>query len=279
MQMNLSPQQVAHHKSRFTVTAPKLENGLVPSTRKIIDLQHSRMKRLKHRARHTQTYWTSKKTWLITLTYRPEVEPTKEHWTEARLRFRQWYKKAHGTETEPRILWVRELTKKGRLHYHAVVNGTYPGKWDKIGIWPHGMSQTKQGKGDACSAYLLKYASKLDSKLTGDFKHWRLYGFTGLSQEERRSISYQMLPEWIRSTYSLAEIRSPSARVLHNGQKLCSGWAYGGASFAGRLPRGFDSLVFLGYCVVTPSQPIEERADGGGRESEALPPASGACYS
>ena len=251
---------------------------LVESKRTIIDLQHSRMKRLKHRARHTQTYWKHKKTWLITLTYKPDHEPKKEEWTLAMSKFRKWYKNAHCTSTLPNILWVRELTKKGKLHYHAVINGNYPGKWDKIGIWPHGMSQTKQGKGDACAAYLLKYASKLDSKLTGEFKHWRLYGFTGLSQYERRTISYQMLPEWIRSTYPLTEIRSPSARVLVNGQRLCSGWTYGGSSFAGTLPRGFDSLVYLGYCVITSSQPNEARTDGGGRESEALPPASGACY-
>lgn len=250
---------------------------LVESKRKIIDLQHARMKRLKHRARHTQTYWTHKRTWLITLTYRPGTQPIKEDWTNAIGKFRKWYKRAHSTDTQPRILWVRELTKKGVLHYHAVVNANYPGKWDKLGIWPHGMTQTKPGRGDACTAYLLKYASKLDSKLTGDYKHWRLYGFTGLNQLERKAISYQLLPDWIRGTYSIEQIHSPSARVLINGRRLSSGWVYGGASFAALLPRGFDSLVYVGYCVVIPLQPLKQ-ADGGEREREALPPASGACY-
>lgn len=250
--------------------------SLVDSQRKIIDLQHSRMKRLKHRARHTQAYWTEKKTYLVTLTYRPGRLPLKDDWSLSMQRFRKWYKSAHCGKNPPKVLWVRELTKRGALHYHAVINGCYPGKWDKLGIWPHGMTQVKEGKGDTCTAYLLKYASKLDSKLTGDFKHWRLYGFTGLTQEQRRTVSYQMLPEWIRYTYTLDKIASPSARTLKTGQRLQSGWTYGGSAYASMLPRGFDSLVFLGYCVVTP--PRLEEADGGGRKREALPPASGACY-
>jgi len=250
---------------------------LVESRRTVIDLQFSRTKRLKHRARHTQTFWNHPKTWLVTLTYKPGQTPDKKQWTDARLRFRKWYKRVHCTEVEPKILWVRELTKKGVLHYHAVVNGLYPGKWDKTGVWPHGMSQTKLGRGDTCTAYLLKYASKIDSKLTGEFRNWRMYGFTGLSQYERRSISYQLLPEWIRTTYKLSDIRSPSARVLNNGQRLQSGWTYGGSAFAATLGRGFDSIVFLGYCVLPPF-PQQEETGGGGRGREALPPASGACY-
>ncbi|MEO5355315.1 MAG: hypothetical protein H7835_19175 [Magnetococcus sp. XQGC-1] len=196
----------------------------------------------------------------------------KDDWSRSVQRFRKWYKAVHCGKNAPKVLWVRELTKAGKLHYHAVINGEYPGKWDALGIWPHGMSQVKKGEGDTCTAYLLKYASKLDSKLTADFKHWRLYGFVGLSQEQRRTISYQMLPEWIRSTFPLEKIKSPSARLLHDGRKLQSGWTYGGASFAAGLPRGFDSIVYVGYCVLPPW--LVERV-GGGWEREAHPPRPG----
>jgi len=254
-----------------------MKTQIVESRRHIIDLQHSRVRRLRHRSRHTQTFWTNPKTWLITLTYRPGQEPDKAQWSAAMGRFRKWYRNAHRTTTQPNVLWVRELTKRGVLHYHAVINGNYPGKWDKLGIWPHGHSQTKLGRGDTCSAYLLKYASKLDSKLTGDFKHWRLYGFTGLNQEQRRAISYQMLPGWIRETFPLHLVKSPSARTLKTGQKIQSGWTYGGSAYQAQLPHGWGSLVYLGYCVIPSILPDTETGAGGGKR-EAPPPVTGACY-
>lgn len=250
---------------------------LVESRRHVIDLQQNRLKRLRHRARHTQTFWTHPRTWLVTLTYKPSIEPSKDDWSKAMQRFRKWYKSAHQTSVQPRILWVRELTKRGRLHYHAVVNGAYPGKWDKLGIWPHGSTQVKPGQGDACTAYLVKYASKLDSKLTGEFKHWRLYGFTGLNQEQRKAVSYQLLPAWVRDTFSIEQIASPSARMLVNGKRIQSGWIYGGAAYRANLGPGFDSIVYVGYCVCAPFPPATETG-GGGRERGARPPRPGACF-
>lgn len=230
---------------------------LKPAVTKIIDLQHNRVRRLAHRARHTQTYWQHKKTWLITLTYKKEVEEQKEHWSQAMQRFNKWYRGIHGEQAK--LLWVRELHKSGRLHYHAVVNGGYPGKWDKLGIWPHGMSQTKPGKGDCASAYLLKYASKLSSKLTGNFKHWRLYGFVGLNQSERKNISYQLMPSWVRETYQLDAVKSPCSRDLISGQRLYSGWVRGGNR---GLPNGFDSMIYLGYCPLLASVHYNTPPDG-----------------
>lgn len=234
----------------------------VESRKHYIDLQGQRIKRLKHRARHTQTFWTNPRTWLLTLTYKPTVDAEKEHWTQALTKFRKWYRRVHCQE--PQILWVREQTKRGRLHYHAVINGEYPGKWDRLGFWPHGMSQIKKGDGAACTNYLLKYASKLDSKLGGGYKHWRLYGFVGLTQAQRKTISYQMLPEWIRATYAPELVQSACRRVLVSGQRLYSGFVRVGTN--GQV-RGLDVFAFLGYCPLVAS--IHYQHHGGGRERSA----------
>ncbi len=53
--------------------------------------------------------------WMVTLTYRPDVEWSAEHVKASMQRFRDWARvRAPGT----RYLWVAELQKRGAVHYH-----------------------------------------------------------------------------------------------------------------------------------------------------------------
>lgn len=130
---------------------------------------------------------------MITLTYRPDVEWRPEHISSCLTAWREEL----GVQ-RLRYVWVLELTKAGRPHYHVVI-------WlpsdrrlrmpDRSGAWPHGMSRTEVARNPV--GYLVKYATKGTDggKLP---RGARLFGVGGLSAAGRIKRAWRMLPRYQR---------------------------------------------------------------------------------
>jgi len=109
-----------------------------------------------------------------------------------------------------RYLWVGELTKRLRPHYHLLIwipRGYYLGKPDARGWWPHGM--TKIEKARNAVGYLAKYASKFCGAMAEAFpKGFRTHGVGGLSEESKRELRWWKAPTGAREALGpLADIR------------------------------------------------------------------------
>lgn len=164
-----------------------------------IDQRLMRLRRLKKNvitsARlHTREVPQKTRGCMVTLTYREGVE-----WDGAQIsryirHVREWMKrKGHSF----RYVWVFELTKRGRPHYHVLVwmpKGLTMPKADKRGWWPHGMTRTEWARNAV--GYLAKYASKgTDDVLP---KGVRLYGVGGLDAPSRLVRAWWNLPVGVR---------------------------------------------------------------------------------
>jgi hypothetical protein len=108
------------------------------------------------------------------------------HWVERRgVRFR--------------YVWVAELTKAGRVHYHAIVwlpRGLTMPKPDKQGWWPHGFTNVQWARKGI--GYLVKYATKTALSSASFPKGCRLHGHGGLTLERRAFRAWWMLPKYQR---------------------------------------------------------------------------------
>jgi hypothetical protein len=99
---------------------------------------------------------------------------------------------------DPAHVWVMELQKRGVPHYHVVV-------WVRADIrlpnpaaagwWPWGFTHVLRATRPV--GYLLKYASKLESKRKFPFGA-RIFGRGGLDQGERRFVAWWVLPRYQR---------------------------------------------------------------------------------
>ena len=96
------------------------------------------------------------------------------------------------------FLWVLELTKRGRPHYHMALR--LPAtlrlpKPDDAGWWTRGMTRIEYAR--APVAYMAKYLSKLDA-----LDHYppgaRISGFGGLPEEARRERRLWASPRYVR---------------------------------------------------------------------------------
>lgn len=109
-----------------------------------------------------------------------------------------------------RYLWVGELTKRLRPHYHLLIwipRGIYIPKVDKRGWWPHGM--TKMEKARNAVGYLAKYASKFTSAVAEAFpKGFRTHAIGGLGDESKRELRWWKAPKDARDALGAdADIR------------------------------------------------------------------------
>lgn len=99
-----------------------------------------------------------------------------------------------------RYLWVGELTKRLRPHYHLLIwipRGYFLPKADRQGWWPHGM--TKIEKARNAVGYLAKYASKFTGAMAEAFpKGFRTHGIGGLGEESRRELRWWKAPQEAR---------------------------------------------------------------------------------
>ena len=164
--------------------------------------------------------------WMQTLTYAGSNKDWRpEHISRYLDAMRKWHYAVTGAKTL-RYAWVAELQKRGVIHYHVIVwlgGGLTPPKgdlsWkrkDRRGLvhweppmWPHGM--TRRDKVDAPVAYLMKYASKVESKNVGSFPHGaRIHGAGGMDAPGRAIRRWVLWPAYVQGNASVADRFRPA---------------------------------------------------------------------
>ena len=140
--------------------------------------------------------------WMVTLTYRPDVEWSPRHVTELIDAMRKYFRR-RGMPL--RYLWVWEPTKAARPHYHVLV--WTPRSWslpkpDKRGWWRHGHTQRQQVR--KAVGYCAKYAAK-ECAANSIPAGCRLYGCGGLDARRRAQRSWWLRPGWLRECVSIGE--------------------------------------------------------------------------
>jgi hypothetical protein len=165
---------------------------------------------------------------------------------------RLWFSKRCPGE-RLRYVWVAELQKRGVLHYHAVFflpAGVSMPRADKRGWWPHGMTNTL--KATAPVAYLMKYASKVESKTIGGFPRGaRIYGIGGLDAPGAAIKRWCLWPAYVQGNASVSDRFRPAAGggyLNHaTGEFLASEFVPTGGGFTSFIrvrtgPRAVDGL-------------------------------------
>jgi hypothetical protein len=184
-------------------------SGAKPRVR--IDLKLRRLKNLKHTVRTTARLICETITGqdyrciFLTLTYRDDVEWSPRHISRWAKSVREWL---HRRDSPALYIWVAELTKKGKVHYHAVLwipKHLYLPRSDTCGWWPHGMTKTETARRPV--GYLMKYVSKGTEEMRFK-KGLRLVGTGGLSALNRLERAWWKLPRWLR------EETTPKDRVI-----------------------------------------------------------------
>lgn len=138
-----------------------------------------------------------------TLTYRDDGAWESGHIRQFFDALKQWCKR-RGVPL--RYVWVQELTKRGRPHYHYLVflpRALSLPSPDKRGWWRHGSS--KQETARCAVAYLAKYASKCIGTAFELPKGARISGAGGLTASQRDEKSWWMKPKWVRDVLSIAD--------------------------------------------------------------------------
>lgn len=180
----------------------------------LVDSQHARVKRLsrtvKNAARCLGTLPstnTLKLKWLfVTLTMRPDAELQPEDIYRFMKRIRQQASRSFPEWIERvglRYVWVMELTRAGRPHYHvalAVPKGYTLPKPDKRGWWTHGMTQVQIARHPF--GYLAKYLSKNQDGNSFP-KGFRMFGVGGLNKVEgaRKDLRWWNAPKFARDHF------------------------------------------------------------------------------
>ncbi len=191
---------------------PSINNGKTPVVLQVadqlkVDHLQARCTRLRKNLGIAAKWQSGGKgvAYMLTFTYRPDVQWKPDHVKEALRHLRQWCKRAHGWTL--RYLWVMELTKRGVPHYHVVV-------WmpalvvtkrdlmlDSRGWWPHGFTNVVQAV--APVRYVMKYVSKFDSVHSFP-KGARCYGVGGLDAAGRSCRRWVNLPRFVQARSSVA---------------------------------------------------------------------------
>ena len=135
---------------------------------------------------------------MVTLTYREDVEWSPRQVSGYLKCVREW---ARRKDIFIHYVWVLELTKRGRPHYHVLFwlpKGVSMPKADKQGWWKHGMTRSEWAHSPV--GYLCKYTSK-----GIDFDSWgklprggRLYGHGGYTPAMRITRAWRVAPAWVR---------------------------------------------------------------------------------
>jgi|GEM_PF-3093973 len=143
---------------------------------------------------------------MLTLTYREDAEYSSKQVSALLQHIRKWLKR-HGAPFVAYI-WVMELTKRGRPHYHVIIwlpKGLSLPKPDKQGWWPWGHTRIEWAR--SAVGYLVKYASKLQGQgnevqSTKFPKGSRLHGNGGLDTLRRRVRRWRLFPQWVREQFN-----------------------------------------------------------------------------
>lgn len=143
---------------------------------------------------------------MLTLTYRPSVEWRANHVSKFLNVIRSHLSRRKMSFS---YVYVAELTKAGRVHFHVCLWLPYSFKLpkpDKAGWWPHGLTKVERVR---CSpAYLAKYASKAHKQANGIAvrifpRGLRLYAVGGLHKSVRPEYKYWRLPKWLREKLTI----------------------------------------------------------------------------
>lgn len=164
--------------------------------------------------------------WMQTLTYKGDNRNWRpEHISRYLDALRRWHYARTGSRTT-RYAWVAELQERGVIHYHVIVwlsAGLVPPKpdtpWrrtDKRGnvtheppMWPHGMSNRQRST--APVAYLMKYASKIESKTVGSFPHGaRIHGAGGMDPTGRSIRRWVLWPAYVQGNAAVSDSFRPA---------------------------------------------------------------------
>lgn len=135
---------------------------------------------------------------MLTLTYRPDADYEPKQVAELQNAVEK-YLGRRGISY--RGVWVLELTKAGRPHYHLLLwlpRGVTLPKPDKQGWWRHGLTRIEWARNAV--GYLVKYASKAkdDWQAGSAFPPGaRLFGVRGLA-DSRPGYTHAMRPFWMR---------------------------------------------------------------------------------
>lgn len=202
--------------------------------------------------------------WMQTLTYAGDNNAWRpEHISRYLDALRRWHYARTGSKTV-RYAWVAELQQRGVIHYHVVIwlaGGLTPPKadtaWrrtDRRGLahveppmWPHGMSNRLKAK--APVAYLMKYASKVETKNVGSFPHGaRIYGCGGLDANGKACRRWVCWPGYVQANAAATDRFKPAPGGGYvnatTGELLLSDFAPTGGGFfrfvrVRRMPRAF----------------------------------------
>ena len=153
---------------------------------------------------------------MVTLTYAPDQPHDKRDISRFLKRVREWCRRRR---IAFRYVWVMELHKSGRPHYHVLIwlpRGYHLPKPDKRGWWPKGSSRIEGAKKPV--GYLAKYASKLSEAAQGEEfdtfnampKGARIHGAGGLSERSKRVRRWWLSPMWVRRLWHPQEDPRPA---------------------------------------------------------------------
>jgi hypothetical protein len=147
---------------------------------------------------------------MVTLTYADAHGWGPRHVADYLRHVRNWFKRLTGRSVA--YVWVAEMQAKRStptIHYHVVFwlpKGVTMPKADKRGWWPHGMTNTKRAT--APVAYVMKYASKFDSK-KGLPHGARIYGVGGLDAPCRNVRRWVNWPAFVQARAAVTDSFAP----------------------------------------------------------------------
>lgn len=147
---------------------------------------------------------------MITATYASDADYEPRHISSLLKCIREWHRRR---KIPMRYVWVLELTKAGRPHYHVLLwlpRGLRLPKPDKRGWWPHGSTRIEGAQKPV--GYLAKYASKLAHSAQEELqrvyrglpKGSRLHGCGGLSDASAAERRWWLSPTWVRKAWAPA---------------------------------------------------------------------------
>lgn len=176
---------------------------------------------------------------MVTLTYAPHAEWTGLHLTQFVKRLRAWSTRRGFSA---RYVWVMELTKAGRPHYHVLIHvpkGFTLPKADTRGWWTHGMTRTEVAR--SAVGYVAKYSSK-GSGPSSFPAGARIHGNGGLPEPARLTHRWWLLPSYVRDECGPLErvCRVVGGFVSRETGEFWPGrWLFGGAGngFVRLIPR------------------------------------------
>lgn len=153
------------------------------------------------------------------LSYASDIKPSPQDIRQLWGRCRKWFERQirHFPKSERprfRFVWVAELTKKGRVHYHYIAFLPPEMKlpmFDSCGWWPHGSTRVERvryGGANGVAGYCAKYISKATNGNTFP-KGLRIHGTGGLTREEASAKRYHCAPGWVREYFEKEEQPRP----------------------------------------------------------------------